>query len=239
MAYDGTGFHGWQSQPSGNTIQDILEKRLKTLFSQPIRIHGSGRTDSGVHAKGQVYHFDGQWENPYTDLLNALRSGLPESIQVTAVRPVSDDFHARFSARGKRYVYRLYEGYAPPMETRYYWSLGRRKLDINLMNETATRFLGKHDFSAFGAEGGDSSPQSPIKDLRRLQLTRKGRHIRITTEASGYLYKMVRSLVGALVDVGVGRLPPGELHRILISRQRTALVVTAPARGLCLEKVFY
>ncbi len=239
VAYDGTGLHGWQSQPGGNTVQDILENRLKTLFGQPIRIHGSGRTDSGVHARGQVFHFDGQWSNPQTDLLNALRSGLPESIQVSSVRSVSPDFHARYSATGKRYIYWLYEGYAPPMETRYFWSLGRRKLNIDLMNETAALLLGKHDFSAFGAERGDGSPQNPVKDLRRLEITRKGRRIRIATEASGYLYKMVRSLVGALVDVGIEKLPPDELVNIFKSHKRTQLIVTVPARGLCLEKVFY
>ena len=241
VAYDGTGFHGWQSQTGGNTIQDFLEKRLETLFDQKIRIHGSGRTDSGVHARGQVFHFDGQWANPSTDLLNALRSGLPESIQVSAVRPVAakDDFHARYSTIGKRYIYLIYEGYIPPHETRYYWSLGRRKLDVGLMNEAAAPLVGKHDFSAFSAESGDGSAENPVKDLRMLSIKRRGRRIRIATEASGYLYKMVRRLVGALVDVGLGKLPPAELERILKSRKRSALVVTAPARGLCLEKVFY
>ncbi len=239
VAYDGTGFHGWQSQPGGNTIQDVLENRLKNLFGQPIRIHGSGRTDSGVHARGQVFHFDGVWTNLQTDLLNALRSGLPESIQVSAVRKVPNDFHARYSAIGKRYMYWLFEGYAPPMETRYYWSLGRRKVDIERMNAAAACFLGKHDFSAFGAQRGDDFTVNPIKDMRRLEITRRGRRIRIATEASGYLYKMVRSLAGALVDVGIGKLAPDEPEKFLKSGKRNALVVTAPARGLCLEKVFY
>ena len=239
VAYDGTGFYGWQSQPGGNTIQDILEKRLKTLFGQPIRIHGSGRTDSGVHAKGQVFHFDGSWTNPRTDLLNALRSGLPESIQITAVSKISNNFHARHAATGKRYVYLLCEGFAPPMETRFYWSLGRRKVDLERMKLAAAHLLGRHDFSAFGASRGDGSTENPVKDVRRLQITRRGRRIRITTEASGFLYKMARSLVGALVDVGTGKLSPAEVQQILKSRKRTAWVVTAPARGLCLQKVFY
>ncbi len=239
VAYDGTGFYGWQSQPGGNTIQDLLEKRLKTLFGQPIRIHGSGRTDSGVHAKGQIFHFDGSWTNPCTDLLNALHSGLPESIQVTAVSKISNNFHARHSATGKRYVYLLCEGFAPPTETRFYWSLGRRKLDLDRMNLAAAHLLGTHDFSAFGAATGDDSTENPVKDMRRLEITRRGRRIRITAEASGFLYKMVRSLVGSLVHVGTGKLSPAEVRQILKSRKRTTRVVTAPARGLSLQKVFY
>ena len=125
------------------------------------------------------------------------------------------------------------------METRFYWSLGRRKLDLDRMNRAAPHLLGRHDFSAFGAATGDDSTENPVKDVRRLQITRRGRRIRITAEASGYLYKMVRSLVGTLVEVGIGKHSPAEVQRILKSRKRTTWVVTAPARGLCLQKVFY
>ncbi len=238
-AYDGTGFYGWQSQAGGNTIQDIIEGRLRVIFKQPVRIHGSGRTDSGVHAHGQVFHFDAQWENPAADLLRALRSGLPESIQVNAVRQVADSFHARHSSTGKLYLYRLYEGFAPPRETRYCWSLGNRRLDIESMREAARYLIGKHDFTAFSADRGDGSPVNPVKDLRLLEVRKKGPRVNITAEAGGFLYKMVRGLAGALVDVGIGKLTPREIPRILKSAERTILIPTAPSRGLTLEKVYY
>ena len=238
-AYDGTGFYGWQSQAGGNTIQDFIEGRLRVIFKQHVRIHGSGRTDSGVHAHGQVFHFDAQWEYPAADLLRALRSGLPESIQVSAVRQVADSFHARHSATGKLYQYRLYEGFAPPRETRYCWSLGNRRLDIESMREAARHLIGEHDFTAFSADRGDDTPVNPLKNLRLLEVRKKGLRVSITAEAGGFLYKMVRSLAGALVDVGIGKLTPDEIPGILKSAKRTSLISTAPSRGLTLGKVYY
>ena len=141
-AYDGTGFEGWQSQSGGNTIQDTLERRLNaTIFEQPIRIHGSARTDAGVHAKGQVFHFDAQWTHPPNELLRAFQSNLPKTVQVFRVQRVAETFHARFSALGKRYVYQIFQGYAPPMETRYFWSIrSARQLNIETMRAAANRF---------------------------------------------------------------------------------------------------
>ena len=239
VAYDGTAFEGWQAQPSGNTIQQHLERRFRFLFEKPVRIHGSGRTDSGVHAVGQVFHVDGEWKHGPDVLLKALRSGFPDSIQVYAAEVVPDDFHARFSATGKRYVYRLFEGNAPPFETRYCLSLGQRRLDLERMNEAGARLLGKHDFSAFGANRRDASNENPIKDLRKLEVTRDGPRLLLATEGSGYLYKMVRSLTGCLIDVGTGKLTVEAVSEILAGARRTALVCTAPARGLTLERVDY
>ena len=148
-AYDGTDFRGWQSQACGNTIQDFIERRLAEIFSEKIRIHGSGRTDAGVHAKAQVFHFDAAWAHSAQNLLSALRCGLPAGIQIFRVARAKEGFHARYSAVGKRYVYNIYEGYAPPYKSRYCWSLGRRKLDVKKMNEAAAGLLGEHDFTAF------------------------------------------------------------------------------------------
>ena len=239
VAYDGTAFNGWQSQVGGNTIQDIVEKRLETIFGCSVRVHGSGRTDSGVHAKGQVFHFDAEWNHPTEFLLRALQSGIPSSIQVTRVSRAGRNFHARYSAKGKRYSYRFFEGLAPPFETRYCWSLGNKRLDVAVMNEAASVLLGEHDFSSFTADRGDGSKENPVKELRRLEVKRKGRRMRMTTEAGGYLYKMVRALAGALVDVGIGKLKPEDLRAVLEERKRTPLIPTAPAHGLCLERVFY
>lgn len=239
VAYDGSDFEGWQAQVSGNTVQQHIERRLAYLIGRPVRIHGSGRTDSGVHATGQVFHFDGEWAHGPEILLKALRSGFPDSIQVYAAERVEADFHARFSATGKRYVYRLFEGDAPPFETRYCCSLGYRRVDEGRMNEAGQRLCGKHDFSAFGANRRDDSQENPVKDLRVLEVHREGPRLTLVTEGSGYLYKMVRSLAGCLIDVGTGKLQPEEVTEILQSRRRTARVVTAPAQGLTLERVDY
>ncbi len=239
VAYDGTAFLGWQSQRGGNTIQDFIESRLAAILKQPVRIHGSGRTDSGVHARAQVFHFDAVWPHPVAHLHRALLSGLPEAILVRSVVRAPPGFHARSSATGKRYVYRLYEGYALPFDNRFVASMGRRCLDDAAMRAAAAYLVGHHDFSAFRADRGDGSAEDPVKDLRRLDVVRRGRNLRIITEADGYLYKMVRSLAGALIDVGLGKLTPEQVAGILENRRRTALVVTAPARGLTLERVFY
>jgi len=239
VAYDGSGFSGWQSQPGGNTIQDFLEARLGEILRRPVRIHGSGRTDSGVHAKRQIFHFDADWEHPHGHLARALRSGLPEGIQVASITRVSKRFHARYSATGKRYVYNVFEGHAPPMKTRYCLSLGTRKLDVARMESAAGQLEGRHDFTAFAAERGDGGSENPVKDLREIRISRRGRRVRLVFVASGFLYKMARRLTGALLDVGTGKLGVAELIDVLESCERTALIVTAPARGLCLDRVFY
>ncbi len=239
VAYDGTDFEGWQSQVSGNTIQDHIERRLAYLFKGPVRIHGSGRTDSGVHANGQVFHFDGNWGHGEEALLKALRTGFPRSIQVRRAEVVADDFHARFSATGKRYSYTFYEGFALPRDTRYCWSLGHWRLDVEAMNAAARQLVGKHDFSAFAANPRDNRSETPVKHLWKLEVTREGPRLQFVTEGSGYLYRMVRSLAGCLADIGTGKLPVEAMPGILASRKRTNQVVTAPAQGLCLEAVYY
>lgn len=236
-AYDGTDLYGWQSQAGGNTVQDLLEQQLKDIFKSAVRIHGSGRTDSGVHARGQVFHFDAEWKHKPAELLQALSSGLPGSIQVSSIKKVNSDFHARYSVLSKRYIYTVFLGYAPPFEVRYCWSLGKRGIDVDLMRKAAGKLLGTHDFSAFGIR--TSAKENPVKDLRRLDIRVHGPHMKIVTEASGYLYKMVRSLVGSLVDVGLGKLTPEDIDEILKTCKRTHKVSTAPPWGLSLDKVFY
>lgn len=239
VAYDGTDFEGWQSQRNGNTIQDILEARLAALIKKPVRIHGASRTDAGVHARAQVFHFDAPWPRPLVLLERGLRSRIPLTIQVMRVEEVDAGFHARHSAQGKRYVYTLQEGFASPFDERYRWSLGRARLDLEAMRRAAAHLVGRHDFSAFGSATARFKDPNPVKDLRVLNVDCEGEVYRVTTEGSGYLYRMVRSIVGALVDVGTGRLAPDDLREILESRTRTARVRTAPARGLFLEEVFY
>ncbi|PWU05217.1 MAG: tRNA pseudouridine(38-40) synthase TruA [Verrucomicrobia bacterium] len=192
-----------------------------------------------MHAKGQVFHFDADWKHGKEKLLSALRRGIPKSIQVVSLKLVSDNFHARYGTKGKRYVYYLYEGYALPTEDRYCWSIGDYKLDIKEMKKAAKVLIGKHDFSAFAGKSKGEVGGEVVKKILRLDIIKRGARVKIVTEGSGYLYKMVRSFVGALVDVGLGKLSCEELEGILKSRLRTQAVVTAPAKGLFLEKVFY
>lgn len=239
VAYDGTDYCGWQSQPGGRTIQDLIEARLASLFHRRVDISCSGRTDTGVHARGQVFHFDAEWRHPPELLLRALRVGYPASIQVYDVVPVDAQFHARFSATGKRYSYRLYEGYASPFEGRWCWSLRNRRVDEGKMNEAAEQLLGLHDFSAFTVNPRDDRSRDYVRELRRLDVCRDGPRLTVTTEARGYLYRMARSLVGCLVDVGIGKLSVAEVVSLRDRAVRTEKIQTAPAQGLCLEEVFY
>ncbi|GAB4286752.1 MAG TPA: tRNA pseudouridine(38-40) synthase TruA [Opitutae bacterium] len=238
-AYDGTDFLGWQSQAGGDTIQDIIESRLEAIFKEPIRIHGSGRTDSGVHARAQVFHFDADWPYESGALLRAFASGLPASIQVFSAEIASGDFHARYSAKGKRYAYYCELGQTSPFDARYTWSLYKVHPDVEQMNTAAQKLLGRRDFTALGANRADGSKDNPMKNLRVLRFEQAGTRLRLVTEGSGYLYKMVRALMGTLLNVGLGKLSIEGLVEILQTKERTPLVHTAPAHGLFLEKVFY
>ncbi|MDR1435211.1 MAG: tRNA pseudouridine(38-40) synthase TruA [Puniceicoccales bacterium] len=237
--YDGTDFCGWQSQPNGNTLQDFIEGRSAVIFGKSIRIHGSGRTDAGVHARGQVFHFDGNWSHGAEKLLRAFRSGLPSGIQITAIEAVDGSFHARFSAKRKRYTYQIYLGHASPFEKRYKWSIGDRVVDLQKMNDLAHHLLGEHDFSAFGAIRGDGSENNSRKTLYQLSFSRDNRDLILETEGSGYLYKMVRTLVATLLDIGLGKIDGNYVLHCFQNGIRGERIVTAPPHGLFLEKVFY
>ncbi len=237
-AYVGTELHGWQAQPTKQAVQDYLEKRLAQIFGRPIHIQGSGRTDSGVHARAQVFHFDADWKHGAEKLERALSCGLPAAIQVRGLRRAKPDFHARFSSTGKRYIYFIHRGVADPFEAPFCWSLGGRPLDVDAMRATARKLVGRHDFRAFSAFSGVER-KTTVRTLRRLDVLGRGQKLRIVAEADGFLYKMVRTLVGALVGVGLGKLAPEQVAALLDSRKRTHLVVTAPAQGLSLWRVEY
>lgn len=236
-AYDGTSFAGWQSQAGGTGIQDVIEARLGQIFKTPIRIHGSGRTDSGVHAHAQVFHFDAVWPHAVEKLLAAFRVGLPTTIQIKSVRTVRSDFHARFDATGKRYDYFVHLGDADPFTRPFCWVFFK-PLDVAQMRAAAKVLCGKHDFRAFTALNGPER-EDTVRELRRLDVVQRGKRIHITAEADGFLYKMVRSLAGTLVAAGEGKLSPADVTAILRSQERTPAVQTAPAQGLFLTQVFY
>jgi tRNA pseudouridine38-40 synthase len=236
-AYDGSGFSGWQSQAGGRAIQDAIEARLTQVLGAPVRTHASGRTDAGVHARGQVFHFDAEWRHGPEKLLAALRHRLSPAIQIKSVRPASRNFHARFSATGKVYTYDLFLGDADPFTRPWCWPVVR-DLDLVAMGKAAAVLRGRHDFKAFSALNGAERSDS-VRDLRRIGIVRRGSRVRVTLEADGFLYKMVRSMVGVLVAVGSGRLSPAQVGRILEAGVRTPAVQTAPPQGLFLQRVFY
>ncbi len=239
-AYDGGGFSGWQSQLSRDSVQDAIEARLADVLGGHARIHGSGRTDAGVHAIGQVFHFDAEWPHGPEKLAAALRHRLSRAIQVVSVRAAPADFHARFSSTGKVYEYRIRLGDADPFTRPYCWPV-LKPMDLAAMRASARVLQGVHDFRAFsalnGTEPGDRA--GTTRDLRRLEVVARGRDLRIVAEADGFLYKMVRSLVGALVAGGEGRLAAAEIGRILKSGARTPQIQTAPPQGLFLRRVLY
>lgn len=238
-AYDGTHFEGWQRQPNGNAVQNQIEATLSKIFAINVQIHGSGRTDAGVHADGQCFHFDAHWQHPPEKLIRALHALLPTSIQIKSVRSVSDDFHARFSVTGKRYKYRIYLGRAKPSDDRYVWACRDIPLDLEAMNAAAQRLIGTHDFTAYSASHSKDNDPNPTKTIHSLSVTQRGKYLTLTAEGSGFLYKMVRSFAGALYAVGRGRLSPADVSEILASKQRTHRIVTAPGQGLSLDRVFY
>ena len=237
VAYDGTTFQGWQSQEGGNTVQDLIEKQLTKITGQKIRIEGSGRTDSGVHAMAQVFHFDASWSHGAEKLRVALQTGFPRSIRLKSMRSVKPDFHARFNAKGKVYRYDIFLGEADPFIAAYCWSF-RRELDWKAMLAAAKILRGKQDFWAFSGEN-DRTYETTVRDLRRVELVRRGRKVSFTFEADGFLYKMVRSLTGALINVGLGKLTAAQIGELIKTRRRIPTVVTAPPQGLFLMKVIY
>ncbi|MEM7674111.1 MAG: tRNA pseudouridine(38-40) synthase TruA [Verrucomicrobiota bacterium] len=243
VAYDGTEFDGWQSQPSGNAVQDYIEKRLSDIVKQPANIHGSGRTDAGVHALGQVFHTDIAWDHGGEALKRALNTGIPDTIRITDCRESAfgSEFHARFSATGKRYTYHISLSEVSPFECRFVTALHAKQFRLEEMLAATNLFLGKHDFAGFAArrEPGVAVSDS-IREIFAIGWESKpeDRWV-LSVEGSGFLYKMVRSIVGSLIQVGLGRLAISDIERILEIANRTHEVNTAPPQGLFLERVFY
>jgi tRNA pseudouridine38-40 synthase len=244
LAYDGTAFAGWQLQApgGGRTVQGCLEEALARLCGQPVRVHGAGRTDSGVHALAQVAHADVPGHRagfPWQKALNAL---LPADVAVTQAAEVAPDFHSRFDATGKEYRYTLWTrpGYVLPWRRPAVWDVGRYgPLDEAAMDVCAALFVGEHDFAAFQNAGTDV--QSTVR--RVWDVSRLGESCPDETVwrfyGEGFLKQMVRNLMGALVAVGRGRASPDDVAALLAKGDRTLAPGTAPARGLCLHAVEY
>jgi tRNA pseudouridine38-40 synthase len=238
VAYDGTRYSGWQTQPSHRTVQGELERILRELTGETERIQCSGRTDAGVHAREQVAHFDLVKPVVFKKLLIGFNALLDDDIRVLSIRKAKPDFHARFSAKGKEYRYFIWNGEIMPPFLRNYRASVRAPLDIAAMNTAAKRLVGRHDFAAFSANP-HYERDGTVRHVRELKVIRRGREFTIAAKGDGFLYKMVRSLAGFLIRVGAGDLKPEVAAEILTSKIRTARVPTAAPQGLFLWRVHY
>ncbi|MBI4368165.1 MAG: tRNA pseudouridine(38-40) synthase TruA [Candidatus Omnitrophica bacterium] len=238
VEYDGTHFFGFQIQKRARTVQSELESALKKLFQEKIKVIGAGRTDSGVHAEGQVAHFSTTNDVlPIFKIRLGLNRYLPEDLAVIAAEEVPPSFHAQFSAKRKRYEYRVLNSKARRPIERFRSFYFPYPLDLAKMKRTARLLSGKHDFRAFEASGGRR--KHAVRMIRRLQVKKTGNIICFTVEADGFLYKMVRSIVGTLLEVGQNRLKLADFKRMITFKNRRLVGPTAPPQGLTLKQVIY
>jgi len=236
VEYDGSAFHGWQLQPGLATVQGALEEGVGRMMEEPVRVVGSGRTDAGVSALAQVAHADVPKEIPPEHVMMGLNTMLPPEVRVLACLWAPPSFHARFSATGKRYRYRILNRPQPTAlwRTRAWWV--RRPLDADAMREGAAHLLGTHDFTAFRSTGDEGNS---VRTLTTLSLEREGDLLTLWFEGDGFLKHMVRNITGALVEAGLGRFPPRHVKTLLEERSRLAAPRAVPAAGLCLVRVHY
>jgi tRNA pseudouridine38-40 synthase len=247
IAYDGTGFVGWQRQASGESIQGLLENALSDFDGRSVTVTGAGRTDAGVHARGQVASVSLERSIDSATLVRATNARLPAAIRVIEASEAPVDFHARFHARSKRYRYRIWNGEViSPFERAYAWHVAGPSVDVGAMAEAASAFEGRHDFAAFQAAGGET--HSTVRTVFETRIHgepgphdtgREGALITYDISGDGFLRHMVRNIVGTLVEVGRGRRAPAWVRDVLESRDRGRAGPTAPAEGLFLMAVEY
>ncbi len=237
ICYDGTRYRGWQRlSGESNTIQGKIETALSRILGEPIEISGSGRTDAGVHAKGQVANFHCESAMPTAEILYQLRRYLPEDIGIYACKDCSERFHARLNAKEKTYQYRIWNSDAPCVFDRRFVTVMPEELDVSAMQEAARHFLGEHDFAAFC--GNPKFKKSTVRFIRSLEIDRVGMEIQITVTGNGFLHNMVRILVGTLIEVGRGERHPDSIPA-LFGGKRAEAGFLVPPQGLCLLEVFY
>jgi tRNA pseudouridine38-40 synthase len=238
IAYDGAPFAGWQSQSHGNTIQDHLEHAFKRIAGRLVHVHGAGRTDAGVHALAQCGHVDVDKALTPARWIEALNALLSPTIRVMRCRYVSSDFHARLSAKGKIYRYRIWSApVLPPFEYNRAWHIAR-PLDLNVLKRAARHFAGTHDFAGFAANRGKTE-ESTIRTIHSVRVRQKGPCVTIEFDGNGFLYKMVRIMVGSLMQCAFGKMQVEDVVARLDSGKTTSPRFAAPPQGLFLVRVRY
>ena len=237
LSFDGTQYHGWQVQPNAVTVQQILCENLEKMLGTSTNVTGCSRTDAGVHAKEFCCHLDCDEKIPDDAFLRGLNALLPSDISVTACKRVPDDFHARYNAKGKTYVYNIYNSKEKdPFKIRYAWQI-ERKLNIDVMNSFCKKIIGKNDFYAFSSSG--RTVEDTVRNVTECFVTKNNDDIRLTVTADGFLYNMVRIITGTAVECSDGKINPDDAKKILQSKDRSLAGITAPPNGLFLEKVIY
>jgi len=241
IAYDGTHYAGWQVQKNAKTIQAELEKALRKILKEKITLIGSGRTDSGVHARAQIANFKTKrtGSRPGLELVNALNGNLPEDISIVGAKKVPSKFHSRFDAKGKIYRYTILNSRIDDPFTKNYYHKVRYKLDVPLVKKETKVLIGRHDFKSFQAKSALSKIKNTVRTVKRISVKKEKDLIYIDIEANGFLHNMARNIAGTLIEIGRGYLPAGSMRKILSAGDRTKAGPTAPARGLTLIKVKY
>lgn len=239
VAYDGTAYSGWQVQPRQPSVQQTIEEALAGIVGHPVKVHGSGRTDQGVHARGQVAHVDLACRLTAQAVRRALNARLPQDIRILKASPARPDFHARRSAAGKEYRYFVWNDAQVLPDKRLYAAHVYRPLDVAAMRAGAAFFVGRHDFASFTANP-QRAVESTVRTVFAFAVGRRGREIVFRVSGEGFLYKQVRSMVGFLLRVGEGAEPPGAVKELLDAcAPRKARVPSAAAHGLFLWRVWY
>jgi len=237
LSYRGQAYHGWQSQPDGRTVQDAVEAALAAFAAEPVATVCAGRTDSGVHALNQVVHVDTALQRDPFSWVRGTNRYLPRDVAVQWCQPVGQGFHARNSARGRRYRFIVLEATTRPALEHGLVGWVFRPLDAQAMQAAAAQVLGEHDFSSFRAAGCQSP--TPVKTLRSLEISRRGAYWRFDFDANAFLHHMVRNLMGCLLAVGSGRKRPEWMAEVLAARRRDAAAPTFPAEGLYFLGPYY
>jgi tRNA pseudouridine38-40 synthase len=237
LAYEGTNYHGWQKQPGVVTVEQKVQEALQKILDHETKIYAGARTDSGVHAMGQVINFVTDKAIGLQNLSRGLNSMLPHDIRVMDARDADESFHARYSARSKTYVYCILNQWSnTPFLVRYvlHWP---HSLDIAAMKEAVSWVIGEHDFSAFKKK--DEFYRNPVREIKRARVIKRGGMIYIVLEATGFLRYMVRTIAGTLILAGQGKMSPGDVKEILASKERERAGQTLPSHGLFLKKIIY
>lgn len=238
LCYDGTRYRGWQRQGNTpNTMQEKVESALSRILDQPVETAASGRTDAGVHARAQVVSFRARTDRTPEEILKELRAAFPADIGAVSLSEAAPRFHARLNAKGKTYVYRVWNSDAPDVFERRYRVAEPRALDLEAMRTAAALLCGEHDFTSFCSD--KRMKKSPVRRVDRIDVERLGNEVRLTFTGSGFLWNMVRILAGTLLEVGLGEREADTMQDILDARDRAAAGKTAPANGLILWDVYY
>ena len=237
MGFRGTNYHGFQRQPNGITVQEVVETALSKLFNEPVTIQGCSRTDTGVHAKEYCFTMQTEKQLPERNFIRGACGYLPEDISIYRVEEMPADFHARFSCKAKEYMYRIHNSESKNPFTTDLELLYRRKLDIPLMQEAAQHFIGTHDFATFCTNCTEK--QNTIRTIYDITIEKQGNTVILLVKGNGFLYNMVRAITGTVLYAAEGKLKPEDIPVILDSGNRTLAGPTAPPGGLYLTRVWY